>query len=164
MPTSPHDWQRQQQAADRDEFVTLTPRLFGGGTLFGELGTVSFATVAEALDAPLGPPVTPPDDLDDTDAVDEALDTLEAQRETLTRHHGRRLARQLVSLCEHALAGHRPTDGAGEPDSSADGGTGTNASAASRPRPLLLATIGIDALLDQDATPGWLLHTLPADG
>jgi hypothetical protein len=25
---------------------------------------------------------------------------------------------------------------------------------------LLLATIGIDALLDQDATPGWLLHTL----
>jgi hypothetical protein len=151
---------RQQQAADRGEFVTLTPRLFGGGTLFGELGTVSFATVAEALDAPLGPPVTPPDDLDDTDAVDEALDELEARRETLTRHHGRRLARQLVSLCEHALAGHRPTDGAGEPGSSADGGTGTNAGPASRPRPMLLATIGLDALLDQDATPGWLLHTL----
>jgi hypothetical protein len=83
------------------------PRLWGGGTLFGELGTASFATVAEALDAPLGPPVTPPDDLDDHDAVEEALDALEAQRETLTRHHGRRLARQLVSLCEHALAGHR---------------------------------------------------------
>jgi hypothetical protein len=123
--------------------------------------------VAEALDAPLGPPVTPPDDLDDTDAVEEALDALEAQREMLTRHHGRRLARQLVSLCEHALAGHRPTDGAGEPDSSADGGTGNNGGpaqgttgTASTPRPLLLATIGLDALLDQDATPGWLLHTL----
>jgi hypothetical protein len=151
---------RQQQAADRGEFVTLTPRLWGGGTLFGELGTVSFATVAEALDAPLGPPVTPPDDLDDHDAVEEALDALEAQRETLTRHHGRRLARQLVNLCEHALAGHTGSSDTGAAGSSSDGGTGTNASPASRPRPLLLATIGLDALLDQDATPGWLLHTL----
>jgi hypothetical protein len=151
--------QRQQQAADRGEFVTLTPRLWGGGTLFGELGTVSFATVAEALDAPLGPPVTPPDDLDDDDAVDEALDALEAQRETLTRHHGRRLARQLVSLCEHALAGHRSSDtgAAGEQlgrwhRHERQGRLPAAAAAAGHHR--------ADALLDQDATPGWLLHTL----
>jgi hypothetical protein len=29
---------KQQQAADRAEFVTLAPRLWGGGTVYGELG------------------------------------------------------------------------------------------------------------------------------
>ena len=60
------DWVDQQQpshrekaeaAAEREAFLQLSPNLFGGGALYGEFDTVGFATVAEALDAPLGPPV-----------------------------------------------------------------------------------------------------------
>ena len=55
--------EREERARDRGEFLTLVPRLCGGGSLDGEFGTTSFAIVAEALDAPLGPPPAP-DDLD----------------------------------------------------------------------------------------------------
>lgn len=139
----PSRLQQAEAAAERDRFLTLSPRLFGGGSLYGELDTIGFATVAEALDAPLGPPVAPPDDLADTDAVDAAFDQLDAQRRALTKHHGRRLADRLVALCEADLGG-----GAADPDARATA------------RPLLLATVDLDALLDATRTPGWLLHTL----
>lgn len=141
----PSRLERAERARDRAEFVSLAPKLFGGGSLFGELGAVSFATVAEALDVTLGPPPAV-DDVDgmDDDDVDVLFDTLDDQRRAHTREHGTRMARRLVDLCAAALAGNTP-----------DGGSG------GRPaRPLVVATIGLDALLDADRTPGWLLHTL----
>ena len=134
--------EREERARDRGEFLTLAPRLFGGGSLYGEFGTTSFATVAEALDAPLGPPPAVPDDLDDPDAVEAAHDSLDEQRRALTRQHGQQLAERLVGLCEGSLAG-RAGDGTSIP-----------------PRPLLLATVDLASLLDQTRTPGWVLHTL----
>ena len=145
----PSRLEKAEAAAERDRFVTLQPRLFGGGSLYGEFDPVGFATIAEALDAPLGPPVAVPDDLDDPDAVDAAFDELDERRRALTRGHGRALADRLVALCARDLAG---TDGS---RGSADGPGG-----ASRARPLVVATIDLEALLDQNRTPGWLLHTL----
>jgi hypothetical protein len=66
---------KAEAAAERDEFLALRPTLFGGGSMYGEFGPASFATLAEALDAPLGPPVAA--DLDDPDAVEQALDELD---------------------------------------------------------------------------------------
>ena len=63
--------------------------------------------MAEALDAPLGPPVAVPDDLDDADAVDAAFDELDARRRALVRGHGAAMADRLVALCEGDLAGTR---------------------------------------------------------
>ena len=63
---------------------------------YGELGTTSFATVAEELSAPLGPPPAP-HDLDDPEAVEAAFDSLDEQRRALTRQHGQRLARRLLA-------------------------------------------------------------------
>lgn len=143
----PSRLEREEAARDRGEFLTLLPRLFGGGSLYGELGTVSFATVAEGLDAPLGPPPTVPDDLEDQDSLDEAFDTLDQQRRNLTRRHGTALAERLVALCEASLGDRTST----QPHGAASG---------TRPRPLLLATVGLEALLDGTRTPGWLLHTL----
>ena len=137
----PSRLEQAEQAAERQRFLQLSPNLFGGGALYGELDTVGFATVAEALDAPLGPPVAVPDDLDDQDAVDAALDQLDQRRRALVRGHGAALADRLVALCEDHLAG-------------------TSATERPAPRPLLLATIDLDALLDATRTPGWLLHTL----
>lgn len=137
----PSRLEREERARDHGEFLTLAPRLFGGGSIYGEFGTVGFATVAEALDAPLGPPPAP-EDLDDPDAVEAACDSLDEQRRALTRQHGQRLAGRLVELCEASLVG-RTDDGTAVP-----------------PRPLLLATIDIDSLLDRTRTPGWVLHTL----
>jgi hypothetical protein len=156
--------------AERGRFLTLAPRLFGGGSLYGELDPVGFTTVAEALDAPLGPPVAAPDDLDDDTAVEHAHEQLDGRRRALTRGHGRRLADRLVKLCETDLAGARPDIG-DTPDSiglSGRSAAGTDAErhdtpvpASHRtPRPLLLATIDLEALLDRTRTPGWLLHTL----
>ena len=39
-------------------------------------------------------------------------------------------------------------------------GSGPDDTARPAPRPLLLATVELEALLDQTRTPGWLLHTL----
>ena len=138
----PSRLEKAEAAAERERFVQLSPNLFGGGALFGELDTVGFATVAEALDAPLGPPVAVPDDLDDPDAVDAAFDQLDERRRALVRGHGTALADRLVALCEDQLAG---VSAAGE---------------RAAPRPLLLATVDLEALLDQTRMPGWLLHTL----
>ncbi|HEX9765414.1 MAG TPA: DUF222 domain-containing protein, partial [Nitriliruptorales bacterium] len=140
----PSRLEQAEKAADRGEFLALSPQLFGGGSLYGEFGPTSFATVAEALDAPLGPAVDVPDDLDDQPAVDAALDSLDEQRRGLNHGHGKRMAQRLVDICEQSLAG-------------AAGGDQGEAVPA---RPLLLATIGVEALLDDERTPGWLLHTL----
>ncbi len=140
----PSRLERAAAAAERDRFLSLQPNLFGGGSIYGEYDTVGFATLAEALDAPLGPPVAVPGDLSDDDAVDAAFDQLDARRRAMTRQHGRAMADRLLGLCEDALAGR--------PDAS-------DAEVAP-PRPMLLATIDLDALLDQTRTPGWLLTTL----
>ena len=80
--------EREEAARERDEFLTLMPRLFGGGSVYGEYGPVGFATLAEALDAPLAPPPATPDDLTDDGAVAEGYDTLDEQRRQLTRQYG----------------------------------------------------------------------------
>ena len=139
----PSRLEKAEAAADRDRFLTMMPRLFGGGSIYGEFDPVGFTTLAEALDAPVGPPVSVPDDLDDADAVDAAFDQLDERRAALSRGHGRALADRLVALCERDLAGTSPDDGEGR-----------------GARPMLLGTIDLDALLDQTRTPGWLLHTL----
>ena len=141
---APSRLERAERDRERGEFVSMSPRLFGGGSMFAELGTVSFATVAEALDAALGPPpAVDPGDLTDMDGgdVDALVDSLEDQRRAHTRQHGARMARRLVDLCAASLGGTPHAGG--------------------RPaRPLVVATVGMDALLDADRTPGWLLHTL----
>ena len=134
--------EKAEAAAEREAFLQLSPNLFGGGSLYGEFDPVGFATVAEALDAPLGPPVAAPDDLSDDEAVDAAFDELDDRRRALIRGHGAALADRLVALCERDLAGTCDDDGV------------------TAPRPLLLATVDLEALLDQTRTPGWLLHTL----
>jgi hypothetical protein len=141
---APSRRERAERDRERGEFVSMTPRLFGGGSMFAELGTVSFATVAEALDAALGPPpAVDADDLADMDDadVDTLVESLDDRRRAHTRQHGARMARRLVDLCAASLGG--------APDA---GGRAA--------RPLVVATVGLDALLDEDRTPGWLLHTL----
>ncbi len=135
------------ERAPESEFVSLSPRLFGGGSMYGEFGSVSFATVAEALDAALAPPSVASEDLDgvEPDDVDDLLDTLDERRRAHTREHGARMARRLVDLCERSLA---PNDG--------DAGVVGDGHG----RPLLLATVDVEALLDAARTSGWLLHTL----
>jgi hypothetical protein len=131
---------KAQQAAERDEFVALRPTLFGGGSMYGEFGPASFATLAEALDTPLGPPVAA--DLDDPDAVEQALDELDDQARRLARSHGKRAARRLIDLCQASLAGVK-ADGTVIP---------------ARPTAYVVTTA--DALCDATQTPGWLLTTL----
>lgn len=145
----PSRLERAERAADRSEFVSLSPRLFGGGSMYGEFGSVSFATVAEALDAALAPPPAVDADSLQPEDVDDLLNSLDDRRRTHTREHGGRMAARLVDLCEHAL-----------PASGPDGDAGRGPCTASRARPLLLATIDLEALLDATRTPGWLLHTL----
>ncbi len=143
----PSRLEKAEAAAEREAFLQLSPNLFGGGALYGEFGPVGFTTVAEALDAPLGPPVAVPDDLSDDATVDAAFDELDERRRALVRGHGCALADRLVALCEADLAGRA-------------GGSGPEDTDFPAPRPLLLATVELEALLDQSRTPGWLLHTL----
>jgi hypothetical protein len=145
----PSRLEREERARDRGEFVHLQPRLTGGGAMYADLGPTSFGTVAEALatDAPppSPPPVTGPDTLDDQE-LDGQYATLDDHARRHTRDHGGAMAARLVELCARDLAGSRGNEASdGDP----------------RPaRPLLLATVDLDALLDSTRTPGWLLHTL----
>lgn len=141
--------EREERAADRGEFLALQPRLTGGGSLYGELGPVGFATVAEAVtaDAPPPDPATlaggaSPSDLD-PDELDDLVATLDDRRRAHTRDHGAAMATRLVDLCARDLAG-----GASTGDSTR------------RARPLVVATVDLDALCDAARTPGWLLHTV----
>lgn len=136
----PSRLEKAQAAAEDAEFLALHPDLFQGGSMYAHFGPDSFATICEAIDAPVGPPVAC--DLDDPDEVEQALDELDDRRRTLARQHGRALAGRLVGLCEDALAGH-DHDGTAVP---------------ARPCAYVVSTL--DALLDRDRTPGWLLTTL----
>lgn len=105
---------RAQEAAERDEFLSMQPRLDGsGGQLFGELGPLSFATVDAALSAPGRAPKV---------------------------RTGQRRARRLVQLCDAELQGSTDDRGPLSGDDRPTGGTGS----ASRPQLLVrleLATL-----------------------
>ena len=62
---NPQRLEREEAITEADEFVALMPRLFGGGTFYGQYGTENFALLAEALDAGNPPPAAA--DLDDVD-------------------------------------------------------------------------------------------------
>jgi hypothetical protein len=106
---------RQEQTAERGEFVTLMPKLFGGGALYGELGPQNFATLAEALDTDLPAPAPTTDDLDDLEDADES-DALERARDRRRRAkaRGRARAERLLEWAEQELAGVT-TDGQTRP-------------------------------------------------
>ena len=137
---APSRLEREQQAAERAEHLTLMPRLFDGGSVYGEFGPAHFATIAEALDAPVGPPVAA--DLDDPDSVDAAYEQLDDRRRAFAQQHARDVAARFVNLCEDSLAG-TTRDGTRIP-----------------PRPTAFIVTTADALCDRDRTPGWLLTTL----
>jgi hypothetical protein len=69
----PAPTRQAQEAAEREEFVALQPRLDGsGGTLFGDLGPLSFATVDAALmPAPRGGDRVAADGEADADGPDD---------------------------------------------------------------------------------------------
>ncbi|HKJ55535.1 MAG TPA: hypothetical protein VJ978_06065, partial [Nitriliruptoraceae bacterium] len=138
----PSRLERDHAARDRADFLALQPRLTGGGSLYGELGATSFGIVAERL-SPAEPPTAPVadlevDDLDD-DTVSRLYDTMDDAASAHTRDHGAATAQRLVALCST------------EPTERGQGGPR---------RPLVLATVDIDALCDASRTPAWLLHTL----
>jgi hypothetical protein len=142
----PSRLEREERAAERGEFLSLQPRLTGGGSFYGEYGPANFATLAESVATDVPPPTTP-HDLDVAqlrgDDLESVYDTLDERRRAHTRDHGAAMAARLIELREGTLAGG-----------------GDDGGAARRARPLLLATIGVDALCDRVRTPGWLLHTL----
>jgi hypothetical protein len=101
--------ERAEQAAERGEFVTLMPRLFGGGALYGEFGPQNFTTLAEALDTDLPAPTG--DGLDgaegDVGDASDASDALERARSRRRRAQARGRARadRLIGWAERDLAG-----------------------------------------------------------
>jgi hypothetical protein len=134
--------ERQEQAAELGEFVTLMPKLFGGGALYGEFGPQNFATLAEALDSDLPRPAPPGDDLDDEPDGDgsDALARARTRRRR-ARQRGKARADQLVGWAERDLAGM-----------TADGQTRA-------PRPTAFVVVDLETLLD-DRVPGTLLTRL----
>ena len=157
--------QKAQQAADRDEFIAMQPRLDGSrGQLFGELGPVSFATVDAALTAPGRPTLDPADhrNLDERDLArgdDQSAEPCRPAEDPPAdgvaprARVGQLRARRLVALCDAGLQGaqaHGPHDGGVH----AAGGTG----GASRPQ--LLVRIELASLLDRSAMPAELLTHL----
>ncbi len=89
---NPAELEQAEAVATDERCLVLQPNLFGGGRLEADLDTVGFATVAEALDAPLALPT-----------ADQVGDSHEA--EAVYRAHGRKLADRLVALCEQSLTG-----------------------------------------------------------
>ena len=149
---------RAEQAATRDRFVNIQPRLDGsGGQLFAELDALGLAIVSEALDA--GTPPSPfdarRDDAEDADGDADGvvgsghqLDERHlgaprdaAARWALARTLGARRADRLVSLCARALA------------------QGT-AAAPAVVAPTVLLTMSLDNLLDGTGPPPELLTRL----
>jgi len=133
--------------AERGEFVSLQPNLDGGGgRIFGELGAVSFATIAEALTAGLDlsdlQPTVGADGRKDPDAVRHNMLTLGSLR-----------AKRLVELAQTWLAGFRsPTD---DPD---EDGSAPRPTAAARPTFFVSATL--DSLRRASNDPAALLTRL----
>jgi hypothetical protein len=133
---------RIEQAADRGQFLALQPQLEGGGSLYGQFDPQGFATICEALDTPLGPPVATPDP-DDQQEREQTLAELDRRRRDLAIGHGRRLAHRFLQVCRDALAGWT--------------GDGTRIP----PRPSAHLVIRASDLLgDLENGVGWLLTTL----
>jgi hypothetical protein len=130
--------------AERGGFVTLMPRLFGGGALYGEFGPQSFTLLAEALDTDLPPAAPTTDDLDDDpDDASDALDRARARRRR-AKARGRARAERLLEWAEQELAG-----------STGDGQT--------RPaRPTAFVVVDLETLLGNQV-PGALLTRLAGD-
>jgi hypothetical protein len=133
--------ERAEQTAERGEFLTLMPQLFGGGALYGEFGAESFTTIAEALDTDLPSPAPTPDDLDD-EASDEsdALERAQARRRR-AQARGKARAERLIGWAECDLAGV-----------TADGQVRA-------PRPTAFVTVDVETLLG-DRVPADLLTRL----
>jgi hypothetical protein len=131
--------ERQERAAERGEFLTLMPQLFGGGALYGEFGPQNFATLAEALDSDLPASAPPVDDLDDGDES-EALERARDRRRR-AQQRGKARAERLLEWAERDLAG---TTAAGD---------------VRAPRPTAFVVVDIDTLLG-DRVPGDLLTRL----
>lgn len=173
-----------QEAADREEFVALQPRLDGsGGKLFGDLGPLSFATV----DAALSPPLRP-------DRTDQAQDAAVGEDRGADGSDADGAGAHGHGADGHGADGHdavgqgagRLADHAGaDPDGAADGGrlrpgrhrarrlvelcdaslsagdgTGASVAGAAGSRPQLLLRMELDSLLDRDAMPAELLTRL----
>ena len=149
-----------QEAADREEFVALQPRLDGsGGKLFGDLGPLSFATVDAALSPPLRPDRTDQGQDAVVGADGQGADGQGADRRAGhggadpdgaldggRLRPGRRRARRLVELCDASLGG--------------GDGTGPSVAGSAGSRPQLLLRMELDSLLDRDAVPAELLTRL----
>ena len=148
----PEPTRATQDAAEREQFVALQPRLDGsGGRLFGELGPLGFATVDAALTPARGTPADPATAEDDgsdrsTDGSDDASPSFGTA--------GRQRARRLIALCDGVLG-----DGPGSPGANRDGTSG-NGAAPQGSRPQLLVRLDLDTLLDRDHLPAELLTRL----
>ncbi len=138
--------ERAERVAADDEFVALSPRLFGGGSFYGEYGPEHFALLAEALDAGIRPPPATThhhhDGHDDGDGDGDGGEALVRRQRRVWRHYARRRAARLAEVLRDSLAGH--TDDGGRVPA----------------RPSALITIDADSLCRRTAEAGWLLTTL----
>lgn len=147
---NPSVLEQAEAQATRNEFVQLTPFLFGGGSIYGEFGPEHFAMLCEALDAPLAAPTLDQAATQDLtpEELDRAVDELDALRARLARSHGADMAERLTGLAQQWLA--RPAPLAG------DNGDAPPPA----PRPTVFLTMTADSLLADDRIPGHLLTTL----
>ncbi len=160
----PEPTRATQDAAERDEFVALQPRLDGsGGRLFGELGPLGFATVDAALTPARGTAADPTTADGDPDRSESGSDDAPHRFRTA----GRQRARRLIDLCDRGLGDAAGTPGASAPGASAPGasapgvdGAAPPASAPQGSRPQLLVRLDLDTLLDRDRLPAELLTKL----
>ncbi len=93
---------RVQDRADREpdgRLLVISPRLEGGGTLFGDLDTEGFATVVARLDEEADTPLAEPSPGDDATGMPRSADP------RVPRSRARQLADALVRLCGRRDAG-----------------------------------------------------------
>lgn len=150
----PEPTRATQDAAEREEFVALQPRLDGsGGRLFGELGPLGFATVDAALTPARGTPADRTAAEGDSDRSRSGSDDAPPRLGTA----GRQRARRLIDLCDRVLG-----DASETPEASARGAStpGVDGAAPQGSRPQLLVRLDLDTLLDRDRLPAELLTKL----
>lgn len=152
---APSTLEQAEAQAARNEFVQITPFLFGGGSIYAEYGPENFALMCESLDAPLSAPTLDQATAQDLspEELDQAVDELDALRTQFARSHGAALAGRLVGLAEQWLARPDPLDGR-------DTNTGDDGTDSPAPRPTAFITMTADSLLADDNIPGDLLTTL----
>ncbi len=155
---NPSVLEQAEAQATRNEFIQLTPFLFGGGSIYGEFGPENFAKLCEALDAPLAAPTLDQAAAQDLspEELDRAVDELDALRAQLARSHGADMAQRLVGLAEQWLARPTALDG----DRASSDQDGADSDHAPAPRPTVFLTMTAASLLDRDRMPGDLLTTL----